>query len=270
MTGSISTFAGDVPANYDRYLVPMIFVPYAEDVAQRVRQLDPKSVLEIAAGTGVVTRAMAAALGMDVRITVTDLSQPMLDTAMARQGEDDRISWKQADGQDLPFGDGLFDVVVCQFGAMFFPDKVKAFGEARRVLRPGGHYVVAVWDRIGNNEFISVVNAKLAELFPDNPPRFMERLPHGYWDFDRIGADLKAAGFSAVTFDSVDQTSRAASARDAVKGYCMGSPLGNEIEQLAPGRLAEIAQEVAEALEGRFGKGAIEGRIRAHIVTAIP
>lgn len=269
MTASTSIFAGGVPANYDKYMVPMIFVPYAEEVAGRLRQLQPMDVLEIAAGTGVVTRAMAAALGPDVRITATDLSQPMLDTAMARQAADDRITWKQADGQELPFGDGQFDAVVCQFGVMFFPDKVKGYSEARRVLRPGGHYIAAVWDRIENNDFISVVNKRLGELFPDNPPRFMERLPHGYWDLDRIGTELKAAGFSSVAFDSVERVSHAASALDATSGYCMGSPLGGEIEQLAPGRLAEITREAADALEQRFGKGPIEGKIRAHIITAI-
>lgn len=265
-----NTFAGNTPANYERYMVPMIFVPYAEDVARRIAQLNPKDVLEIAAGTGVVTRAMAAVLGPDARIIATDLSQPMLDTAIARGGVDDRVSWKQADGLALPFGDSLFDVVVCQFGVMFFPDKVKGFRQARRVLRPDGRYIFAVWDRIETNEFVSVLGAKLTELFPDDPPRFMERTPHGYCDFEKISADVTAAGFSSVEFETVDHLSRAASALDAAIGYCIGSPLSGEIEARAPGRLREITEKAAEALEKHFGSGPIEGKIRAHFVTAIP
>jgi SAM-dependent methyltransferase len=262
-------FAGNTPANYERYMVPMIFVPYAEDVAQRIARLNPKDVLEIAAGTGVVTRAMVAALGPDVQITATDLNMPMLDTAIARGGVDDRVSWKQADGLALPFGDGLFDVVVCQFGVMFFPDKVKGFREARRMLRPNGRYIFAVWDGVETNEFIAVLGDKLAELFPDDPPRFMERIPHGYCNFEKISADVMVAGFSSIEFETVDHLSRAASALDAAIGYCMGSPLSIEIEARAPGRLREITEKAAEALEKHFGSGPIEGKIRAHFVTAI-
>ncbi|MDB5523313.1 MAG: SAM-dependent methyltransferase [Rhizobium sp.] len=269
MTTTDSVFVGSIPAYYEKFLVPMIFEPYARDIAERLRQLDPADVLEVATGTGVLTRAMASALGGDVRITASDLNQPMLDIAMEKQGAGNRITWKQADGQALPFADQAFDAVACQFGVMFFPDKVKGYSEARRVLRPGGRYIFSVWDKLENNEFVTVLSQALAEMFPADPPHFMERMPHGYWNLQTIGDELKAADFSSLSVETVDHVSHAASTLDAVTGYCMGSPLGNDIELRAPGELASVTRTVAKALEKRFGQGPIEGKIRAHIVTAV-
>jgi ubiquinone/menaquinone biosynthesis C-methylase UbiE len=268
MTTSDKIFAGNVPALYQKFMVPMIFEPYARDTAERVRQGNPKDVLEIATGTGVVTRAMAAVLGPDVRITATDLNQPMLDVAAEKQGADSRITWRQADGQALPFEDQSFDTVVCQFGMMFFPDKIKGYREARRVLRPGGRYIIAVWDRVDTNEFISNVDTTLKARFPADPPLFMERTPHGYWNLEVIESELKAAGFVSVHAETINHRSRAASALDATTGYCAGSPLAGEIEARAPGQLASIIQDVAEALAKQFGRGPIEGRVCAHILTS--
>jgi ubiquinone/menaquinone biosynthesis C-methylase UbiE len=268
MTTSDKVFAGSVPALYQKFMVPMIFEPYARDTAERVRQSNAKDILEIAAGTGVVTRAMAAVLGPDVRITATDLNQPMLDVAAEAQGADSRITWKQADGQMLPFEDQSFDAVVCQFGMMFFPDRIKGYREAQRVLRPGGKHIIAVWDRVDTNEFIANVNQTLKARFPADPPLFMERTPHGYWNLEAIERELKAAGFAAVQAETIDHRSHSASARDATTGYCAGSPLAGEIEARAPGQLASVIEDVAEALAKQFGRGPIEGRIRAHILTS--
>src|SRR5689334_22814097 len=146
-------FAGSIPELYDRYLVPLIFEPYAADLADRTAALEPGHVLETAAGTGVLTSALAARLPATARMTVTDLNQPMLDRAASRQSRDARITWQQADALALPFADGMFDVVCCQFGAMFFPDKVKGYAEARRVLKRGGCFLFNVWDGIADNEF---------------------------------------------------------------------------------------------------------------------
>jgi ubiquinone/menaquinone biosynthesis C-methylase UbiE len=268
MAADVRAFVGGVPANYDKFMVPMLFVPYALEVAQRLRSIGAKNVLEIAAGTGALTRAMAAVLGPDARITATDLNQPMLDVAMQKQGADSRITWRQADGLALPFGDAAFDAVACQFGVMFYPDKAKGYGEVHRVLQPRGRFIFDVWDKIDNNEFVSVLQNTLADLFPADPPRFMERLPHGYYDLDVIGSELKAAGFSSLQFESVDHISHAASAFDAVTGYCAGSPLGAEIEARAPGKLADTIATATEALAKRFGRGPIQSRISAHIITA--
>ena len=175
-------FAGSIPEIYDRFMVPLIFEFYAEDLAKRLAKANPQAILETAAGTGVLTRAIASRARMDAQITATDLNPPMVNYAAAKQSGDARITWRQADALALPFEDRTFDAVACQFGAMFFPDKIQGYREARRVLKPDGRFYFNVWDRISENEFANVVTEALAELFPDDPPRFMARTPHGYHD----------------------------------------------------------------------------------------
>ncbi len=223
-------FAGSIPEIYDRYLVPLIFDAYARDLATRLAQANPRTVLETATGTGVVTRAIASRLPADAHIVATDLNRPMLDHAKARQSDDPRIDWKQADALALPFEDHSFDAAVCQFGGMFFPDKIRAYGEARRVLKPGGRFLFSVCDRISENEFADVVTQTLADIFPQNPPLFLARTPHGRHDLDRVRSELKVAGFAAVSVETVDELNKAASARDVAVAYCQGTPLRNEIE----------------------------------------
>jgi ubiquinone/menaquinone biosynthesis C-methylase UbiE len=261
-------FAGSIPELYDRYLVPLIFNAYALDLAGRLAKTGAQRVLETAAGTGVVTRAIAARLPAMARIVATDLNQPMLDRAKARQSHDDRIEWKQADALALPFEDQNFDAVVCQFGAMFFPDKVQAYKEARRVLKPGGCFLFTVWDRISENEFADVVTQALAAVFPHDPPRFLARTPHGYHDVERIRADLNAAGFADISVDAVEHRSKAASPNDPAIAYCQGTPLRNEIEARDASRLQEATQLAAEAVARQFGTGAVDGRIRAFVISA--
>ncbi len=269
MDAADKVFAGLIPEIYDRYLVPLIFESYAVDLARRLARIEPKAVLETAAGTGVVTRAMAAQLPASPRIVATDLNQPMLDHAKARQPDPGRIEWRQADALALPFEDRSFDAVVCQFGVMFLPDKVQGYREALRVLKPGGRFLFNVWDKISENEFVDTAMQALAEIFPDDPPRFMERTPHGYHDPERIRDELKAAGFTKISIQAVDGKSRAASALDAVTGYCQGSPLRTEIEARKSPSLQEATVHAANAVAARFGIGAIEGRIRALVITAI-
>lgn len=261
-----SAFAGSIPLLYERYLVPMIFAPYATDLAARVATRQPKRVLEIAAGTGVVTRELAKALPADVAIVATDLNQPMLDQAAAI-GTVRPVEWRQADAMQLPFADASFDVVVCQFGAMFFPDKAKAFAEARRVLRSSGSFLFNVWDRIEENEFTAVVLRSLVNAFPDDPPRFIERVPHGYYDYALIARDLLQGGFDRpAQFETLAARSRADSAAIPATAFCQGTPIRNEIEARDASRLAEVTSAAAAALERQFGRGAIEGKIQAHVV----
>src|SRR5262249_39510828 len=214
MAATDKLFAGSIPELYERYLVPLIFEPYALDLARRVAAAHPRHLLETAAGTGVVTRALAAQLPPQTQIMATDLNDPMLKHAMSRQPQDGRVTWRQADALALPFDNGTFDVVACQFGVMFFPDKRKGFQEARRVLKPGGRLLFNVWDRIADNEFADVVTRALASIFPHDPPRFLARTPHGHHDADVIRGELAAAGFSNITVDIVTHMSRAGSPRD--------------------------------------------------------
>jgi ubiquinone/menaquinone biosynthesis C-methylase UbiE len=267
MAATDKVFAGSVPAFYDRLMVPLIFEPYATDLATRVAAAAPRAVLETACGTGVVTRAMAARLPADVRITATDLNQPMIDYAKGKQAGDKRIDWKQADALTLPFDDQSFDAVVCEFGVMFFPDKVQGYKEARRVLKPGGRLFFNVWDKISENDFANTISQALAEMFPDDPPRFMERTPHGYYDGQQIRAHLAEAGLSGVAIDAVDARSKAASPRDPAVAYCQGTPWRNEIEARGASRLEEATDRAAEAMARTYGKGAVDGRIRAFVIT---
>jgi ubiquinone/menaquinone biosynthesis C-methylase UbiE len=263
---SDKAFAGGIPEIYDSVLVPLIFEPYAVDVARRIAQVDPTSVLEVAAGTGAVTRELVSQLGSDSEITATDLNQPMLDVAQRRIPARN-VTWKQADAMQLPFTSDRFDVVVCQFGAMFFPDRVQAFSEARRVLRPGGSFVFSVWDRIEGNEFAFVVEEMVANIFTPDPPRFMSRTPHGYCDMSKIQQDLHDAGFEAAPkFETVTKISKASAARMAAIAYCQGTPLRNEIEARDASRLAEVTDAAERALARRFGSGAIEGKIQAIVI----
>jgi ubiquinone/menaquinone biosynthesis C-methylase UbiE len=269
MSETDKVFAGSIPENYDRHMVPLIFESYARDIAQRVATLAPTAVLETAAGSGVVTRAVAPMLSADASYVVTDLNQPMLDYAKAKQGADSRIRWQTADALALPFEDVAFDLVCCQFGAMFFPDRPSGYREAKRVLKSGGCFLFNVWDRIEENEFADVVTAAVATVFPEDPPRFLARIPHGYHDAARIRADLAAGGFTeAVRFETLEARSRAASCDVPAIAYCQGSPLRNELEALDDTRLREATAVAAAAIGRRFGETDVDGKIRAHVITA--
>ena len=267
MSATDKVFAGSIPKLYETHLVPLIFQPYADDLAKRLGARRVSRVLEVAAGTGVVTRALASALPQSVSIIATDLNQAMLDQADA-MGTKRPVEWRQADAMKLPFPDKSFDAVVCQFGVMFFPDKAKAFAETRRVLRPGGIYIFNVWDRISENEFADTVTTALESMFPKDPPRFMARTPHGYHDRGAVGRDLAAGGFARpAQIDTLAARSRAASARIPAIAYCQGTPLRNEIETRAAARLGEATDVAEKALAKRFGNGPVDGKIQAHIVT---
>jgi ubiquinone/menaquinone biosynthesis C-methylase UbiE len=261
-------FAGSIPEVYDRYLVPLIFDSYAHDLAERLGAVRPRDVLETAAGTGALTRAIEPRLAADARMVATDLNQPMLDRAAARQPHAGRIAWQRADALALPFEDERFDAVACQFGVMFFPDKQKAFRQARRVLKPGGHFIFNVWDSIEHNEFADLVTAAAADMFADDPPRFLARTPHGYHDKQAIIAEVRSAGFVNVAAETVTRRSVAPSCRDPAIGYCQGTPLRNEIEVRDASRLAEATEAAAGRIKARFGSGSVDGMIQAHVITA--
>ena len=268
MTENDSGFVGSIPEIYDTYLVPLIFEAYANDLAERTAALSPKAVLETAAGSGVLARALAPRLAPDARYFVTDLNQAMLDHATSRQGPDGRITWQQADALDLPFDKATFDAVLCQFGVMFFPDRVAGYAEARRVLKPGGSLIFNVWDKIETNEFADVVTQAAATVFPDDPPRFIARTPHGYHNFELIQDELILAGFSEISFDMLEETSTAPSPRHPAVAYCQGTPLRNEIASRDASLLDHVTDEATKAISARFGSGTVSGKIRGHVVTA--
>jgi SAM-dependent methyltransferase len=260
-------FSGSIPKLYEQHLVPLIFQPYADDMAARVAEAPGRRVLEIAAGTGVVTRAMAARLPAGVAIAATDLNPAMLQEAQAI-GVPRAIEWRQADAMALPYGDAEFDTVVCQFGVMFLSDKPKAFAEARRVLRPGGRLLFNVWSGLDANDIARVVHQAVAAQFPADPPAFLGRTPYAYFNHDVIARDLAAGGLPAPpSFDIVPARSRARSAADAAIGYVQGTPLRSEIEARDAARLAGATDAAADALREAFGSGPIDAGIEARVVT---
>ncbi len=260
-----SVFTNSIPEFYDTFLTPLIFEPYAEDLARRVGAAPVSNVLEVAAGTGVVTRAMVESLDHEVAIAATDLNQQMLDHGQ-KMCADPRVTWQQANAQELPFESQCFDAVVCQFAAMFFPDRVKAYSEALRVLKPGGYFYFNVWDAIEENEFADTVTKSLVDLFPNDPPRFLARTPHGYHDIDNIIAEIRAGGFEADTkVKTITAQSVAADPSIPAIAYCQGTPLRSEIENRDAGILAHATETATIAIRDKFGEGVVEGKMQAHI-----
>ena len=266
------SFAGSIPELYDKLLVPLIFEPYALDLARRVKDTAVSKVLEIACGTGVVTRAMAAALDASVDIVATDVSPGMLDHAASTCAAPN-VTWQAADALALPFSDESFDAVVCQFSVMFFADKPRAYAEVLRVLKPGGRFLFNVWGSIANNEFSDTVTAALAEEYEASPPLFLARTPHGYFDVDAITQDLRDGGFEGdVSNETIDHRSRADSASIPAIAYCQGTPLRNEIEQISGADIDTATAVAAAAIAKKFSSpgedGTVDGKIQAHVFTA--
>lgn len=255
-------FAHSTPALYDRYMGPLLFEPYAKLLAERCALLQPDRILETAAGTGIVTRAVHRVVPQE-RIVATDINPAMLEFA-AHAVNSENVSFQLADAQNLPFPDASFDLVLCQFGVMFLPDKIRAYQEARRVLRPHGHYLLVTFNRLDLNPIAKAAADAVDALFPHNPFDYMKRGPFSYADPVRINQDLFAAGFTDVNVETIQLSSRVNS-RDAAQGLVFGSPLRSEIERRDPSALDRAAEAVAQALVHWDGKDA---PMSAHVVTA--
>lgn len=253
-----------MPAAYDRWLAPALFRPFASDLAERVARRTPRRVLEIAAGTGVLTRAMVAAVPA-AEVTATDLNAAMVTHGSHQEPE---ATWRQADALDLPFGDGRFDLAVCQFGVMFFPDKPAAFREVRRVLAPEGGLLFSTWGGVGTHGFAAALSAGIERAFPDDPPRFLTTGPHGYFDLDRVAADLTAGGLECVSTEPVTLEGRAESAAGVATGFCTGTPLRMAIE--ARGDLTATTAVIAEEMTARLGDGPVTCEMTAYVIEARP
>ena len=259
-------FAGSVPEKYDELMVPLFFHPYAVELARRAQQASPRRILETAAGTGIVTQVLHEALP-EAELIATDLNSPMLEVAERRIASGD-VRFVAANAQELPFKDASFDLLVCQFGAMFFPNRIRAHAEAHRVLRDGGTYLLAIWDRIERNPLSATAQRVLIETFPDDPPLFMREGPFGYSDPSQIVGDLHAAGFGTVELETIELRSRSPSAGDAATALCHGTPMGTEIDERAPGSLDRIFASVEQSLREFEGPNGVDAPMSAHIVTA--
>jgi ubiquinone/menaquinone biosynthesis C-methylase UbiE len=257
-----NAFNHSTPALYDRYMGPLLFEPYARLVSERAARFQPNRILETAAGTGIVTRALSEAVPQ-AQIVATDLNPVMIEFATERV-RSERVAFQRADAQALPFPDGSFDLVVCQFGVMFFPDKVRANREALRVLGAGGRYLLVSFDRLELNPVPKAAENAVAALFPEDPPQYMERGPFSYADPALIEHDLMAAGFTDIQIETVALSSRV-SASDAAQGLVLGSPFRSEIERRDPSALDRAVNAVTEALRPWHGKNAPSS---AHVVAA--
>ena len=262
MTETGTPFKHSTPALYDRYMGPLLFEPYAKILAERAALLQPDRILETAAGTGIVTQALHRAVPQ-AEIVATDVNPVMLEVA-AQRLHSGRVSFQPADAQDLPFADTSFDLVVCQFGMMFFPDKVRANAEARRVLRVNGHYLLVSFDQLELNPVPKAAGNAVAALFPSDPPAYMERGPFSYADPALIERDLLAAGFTRIELKTVALTTRV-NASEAAQGLVLGSPFRAEIERRDPSALDRAVDAVTAALARWDGS---DMPLSAHVVTA--
>ncbi|MFI6475671.1 class I SAM-dependent methyltransferase [Streptomyces sp. NPDC050516] len=248
-----------MPVAYERYLVPVLFRPFAEDLAARAGALSPRRILELAAGTGVLTSELLAVAPSAV-VTASDLNTAMVDFGLSRVPG---AVWRQADAQRLSFPDGAFDLVICQFGVMFFPDRVAAFTEVRRVLAPGGRFLFNTWGPLEAHGFDAAVQAALERAFPVDPPRFLPTLPHGYADPAVVAADLAAAGFTVEEEQELTLQGRAASAADVATGFLTGTPVRAAVEERGDG--PAVRATIMEEMTARLGEGPVTAPMTAYV-----
>ncbi|NQY92617.1 MAG: class I SAM-dependent methyltransferase [Campylobacteraceae bacterium] len=267
MISSHSKFTGEIPKYYERYLGPIIFEEYAEDLANRVCIPSNGTLLEIAAGTGMATRKLRDTLSSTVHIIATDITNDMLDIAKTKFNEKENIEFKIANALELPFEDGTFDVVVCQFSLMFFPNKSVAVKEAKRVLKPGGTFVFNVWDSFEHNQLVQTVSQTIMNCLPFDPPSFF-KVPFGYYNIDVIKTLLNDAGFGDIEIDILPRVSKAQKALDVASGFVLGTPARLQIEEDDSEPLDKILGIVTEAIGKKFGYTSIKAKMQAIIFTA--
>jgi ubiquinone/menaquinone biosynthesis C-methylase UbiE len=262
-------FDGSIPEMYDRYLGALLFEPHAAEIAERVAKLRPRMVLEIAAGTGIVSRQLLETLPRETSLTVTDLNAPMLEYARNKSTVGGRdVEWRQADAQQLPFPDESFDAVVCQFGIMFFPDKRRGLLEFNRVLEKGGALIFSVWDSFDSNPVQWIAHSTIGGFFQEDPPDFY-KVPCGMGDKAEAVRLTEDAGFKDIVIETVSLTGSSSSARSAAQGLVKGNPVINAIRERGTADVDEIVLALARALEARFGAGPLQVPLCAHVVTAI-
>jgi SAM-dependent methyltransferase len=252
MSQSSAQFTGDVPRYYDRCLGPQIFAGYANDIARRCAASNPAAVLETAAGTGFVTRALRDALPVTTSLIATDLNVPMLEIAREKFNSGEAVVFREADATNLPFADSSFDAVVCQFGVMFFPDKDRAASEVHRVLRPGGRYHFNVWDEFGLNPFARIAHETAAAFFARDPPGFF-KVPFGYYDVATVKASLETAGFTGVSSEKLRFDADVPSSRRLAEGMVRGSPLFGELQSRGAADPEHVVVALTRAYQKEFG-----------------
>ncbi len=266
MTDRHTEFSGSIPEKYERHLGPLFFVPYAADLARRIRLPEGGRLLELACGTGIATAALRAALPASPEIVATDLNDAMLDFARRERGALPGVAFRKADASDLPFEDAEFDAVVCQFGVMFFPDKDRAAREVARVLKPGGRYAFSVWDSLEGNPIAKIATQTISRILGGSPSFF--EIPFGYHETGAIRETLWKCGFADIQFATVEHAVEHPSAREIAPGFVEASPAVHEIRERASAPLEEISEAVVVALRDAFGDAPLRTELRAIVVSA--
>lgn len=268
MSQSASQFVGEIPQNYDTCLGPIFFEDYAADLARRVAALAPARVLELAAGTGILSRRLRDALPQTTELLVTDLNPPMLEVARTKFAAGETVAFQPADAMDLPFGADEFDAVACQFGAMFFPDKVAAFRETARVLRPGGRYLFNTWGSMAENPVSEIAYALVTEIFASDPPGFL-KVPFSYCDPGAVCGDLEAAGFRETAFEALTFEKEVPDWTRFARGLIFGNPMVDEIRARGQTDPETVVVELAARMEARWGASPSAVPLKASIFSAI-
>ena len=267
MNDKHADFSGSIPAAYDRYLGPVLFQTYAEELAARVEVGRGGSVLELACGTGILTRVLRDRLSADAAFTATDLNEGMLHVARAKFSGDEAVRWSVADASSLPFGDGLFDAVVCQFALMFVPEKLVAAREVCRVLKPGGVFLFNVWGPLERNPLARIVRETVEGFFEQDPPTFY-RVPFSYHDQAEIRRMLETAGFREITLEVVEKVSGASTAADLAKGFVDGNPISVAIAERDRSLFPKITAALSRAIEEEFGATEVRAPMQAIVAQA--
>ena len=268
MKNKNAEFAGTIPAAYDKYLGPILFQPYAEDLAARLSLDRNCAVLELACGTGILTRILRDRLPVGARLVATDLNEPMIRNAARKFRDGEAVEWQTADASNLPFDDESFDAVVCQFGVMFLPDKTLGAREARRVLKPGGVFLFNVWDSMVHNDLGRIAHETITSFFEKDPPMFYQ-VPFGYHDHREIKRVLGEVGFRDVRLEVVAKPGAASRSEDAAQGLVHGNPVAAAIAERDPSLLPVITNAVADALKKEFGETTLRASMRAIVAQAI-
>jgi ubiquinone/menaquinone biosynthesis C-methylase UbiE len=268
MPANNAAFVGSIPENYDRYLGPVLFDPYATDLVARLNLPESAAVLELACGTGIVTRRLRDRLGPTARLVATDLNEAMLGYAARKFGPEEAVEWKQADATELPFANQSFDAVVCQFGLMFFPDKGKAVRETFRVLKPGGIFIFSVWDAIEHNDLPNIAHTIISKFFEDNPPDFYD-IPFSFHDPETIRSLVSAAGFKEIELSLLPLPAIAPDAQGAAKGLVHGNPVIAAIKERNESSAPEIEAAIAEEVAAQFGDAPVRARMQALVCAAV-
>jgi ubiquinone/menaquinone biosynthesis C-methylase UbiE len=262
-----ASFIGSIPENYDRYLGPALFEPYAAEMVERLNVSEGASVLELACGTGILTRRLRDRLPHGARLVATDLNEAMMTYAARKFRPEEAVEWKQADAMNLPFPDESFDALVCQFGLMFVPDKERAIREAHRVLKPGGAFLFSVWDAIEQNDLAHIAHTTISTFFEHDPPDFYE-VPFCFHDPEAIKSLVTSAGFGEIDLTLLPLPSISPSAIEAAKGLVEGNPVIVALQERRPSEVPKIVAAVVEAIAARCGDRPVRGRMQAFVCAA--